>query len=247
MKLFGRLGYPVWPLASLDILPKLFIDRLFGIKKSVTEDHFKNQVERKWNFLMPISGDCWGDDPEICWHAWMVARGLREGPEDLEKPFDAQGVRIRRKLDEVPPSLVQRRVNKEINQQGVHPAALEVIWNYFSDGASEIYPAVVLDKILQLIPPGYLEQRFGLGSDIFYLHFYEKIVESINNFDWDKFNCQQSEVREDINRYNLLIKQNDAWRQERRKISKVVSRKYGQLPKLPESESLLAAQASPND
>ncbi|KYK68361.1 putative transmembrane protein [Toxoplasma gondii TgCatPRC2] len=153
-KMFGRIGDPRWPYTAEPATCKIFIERLFkgyGLRPSINEDEFRRRLEREWNFLAP-TGSCseFLHFDDLCRKAWLLVRDLkiREEEEEkrrrraLETGTQPENPRLRKFSllpdEDIPRLTLHRRVNKEINQQGVHPAVLDVLWDFFSEGKPEL-------------------------------------------------------------------------------------------------------------
>ncbi|PHJ25202.1 transmembrane protein [Cystoisospora suis] len=158
-KTFGRLGNPNWPYTAEPATCKIFIERLFkgfGRRLSITENEFKKRIERDWNFLAPVNSSEFEHFDGLCWKCWTVVRDLKIIEEEEFRRLRTEQRREAKKKDgeallpararkwslpppeDIPRLTMQRRVNKEINQQGVHPAVLHVLWRFFSDGNDEL-------------------------------------------------------------------------------------------------------------
>lgn len=153
-KMFGRIGDPRWPYSADSATCKIFVERLFkgyGLRRSITEDEFRTRVEREWTFLAP-TGSCaeFLHFDDLCRKCWLLVRDLkiREEEEErrrrraLETGTQPENPRLRKFSllpdEDIPRLTLHRRVNKEINQQGVHPAVLDVLWDFFSEGKPEL-------------------------------------------------------------------------------------------------------------
>ncbi|PFH38306.1 hypothetical protein BESB_006470 [Besnoitia besnoiti] len=153
-KMFGRVGDPRWPYTAESATCKIFIERLFkgyGLRPSINEDEFRKRLEREWFFLAP-AGDCaeFLHFDELSRKCWLLVRGLkiREEEEELrrrraiETGAKPENPRLRKfsllPSEDIPRLTLHRRVNKEINQQGVHPAVLDILWEFFSEGKPDL-------------------------------------------------------------------------------------------------------------
>ncbi|CEL95819.1 unnamed protein product [Vitrella brassicaformis CCMP3155] len=245
MKLMGRMGDPSFPYYSAPLSPKLFLDRLFGGKEVLDEDEFKIKVERKWRFLMPVEGDVFRDEPEMCWQMWMAVRGVVEAPEDTE--WSKKGERPFYEPNELPISTVMRRVNKEINQQGMHPGALEALWQWFSEGRAAINKEDVLNKLLVIIPEENLEDGTGLTSDNFYVALVDVIKQGIEAFDEEAYKQYHEEVTKERQTMQQLISKNAEWNRRRKAAAKRSAQDFQTYVQFLEKEAWLKAEKAANE
>ncbi|KAL8444417.1 hypothetical protein Emag_005512 [Eimeria magna] len=208
-KLFGRLGDPLIPGASLPPCRRVFIERLFkGYTRleGLSEDQFRLRLEYDWRFLLPLPRDplappgvCTGAstgplfeglDLKLCKDStvdvtpesstsvthpttktdvsalvlfaltkvmrrrtaflWMYSR---VHPPHLEA---SEGAKALQPPEALPSAEVQlqearRRVSSEVNQQGLHPAALETLWDFLTEGKTILDRAQAENRFDELI------------------------------------------------------------------------------------------------
>ncbi|KAL8273613.1 hypothetical protein Esti_002435 [Eimeria stiedai] len=198
-KVFGRLGDPLTPGASLPPSRRLFIERLFkGYTRleGLSEDQFRLRVEYDWRFLLPLPRDPLappgvytgastgplfeGLDLKLC-KAWAAVRKLplkTEEPHTRRQPTKvmrrrtaflwmysrvrpphleaSEGAKALQPPEALPLAEVQlqearRRVSSEINQQGIHPATLEVFWAFLAEGKTLLDRAQAEQKFDELV------------------------------------------------------------------------------------------------
>eukprot|EP00920_Eleutheroschizon_duboscqi_P009248 GHVT01021117.1.p1 GENE.GHVT01021117.1~~GHVT01021117.1.p1 ORF type:complete len:478 (+),score=93.54 GHVT01021117.1:336-1769(+) len=202
-KLFGRLGDPGYPLTCQSARPQLLVDRFFkGLKQRlfITQNEFKLAVDHRMPFLVPGFGELFHNFGLTCLRAWMEARGLRAGPEVLPPCRSIFGPR--RPAGEVSLAFAVRGCNKEINRQGVHPAALHCLWQFFADTPLEEFenddvpppnpPATggglvavrsrVLQKLQAMITPDDAAAGEGVTPDSFCRVLEEPVREALARF-----------------------------------------------------------------
>jgi len=239
IKLFGRLAFPVPPLAADSIRPREFVERLFKGKKPwdpvMTKDEFFRRVDNDWNFYFPSDGEKFLNDGELVWQAYMAARDMEEVEED--EGLEEEGQRKIRFPGQVPISDVMRWANKEINLQGVHPGALSAMWKFLSGGKESITRDEVIDKILLMVDETKLEwddrNLFEVYFDTFYDFMAPLIAEGMQMFDHggtfaaqNQFYTIEQWAKEDKQRradeveLARLIKANAEWRRFRNREAK---------------------------
>ncbi|CDR95772.1 hypothetical protein, conserved [Babesia bigemina] len=185
-KLCGHVCDPLPVISSQSMTPKQFTQRLFGKNERITRDEFNYNIEYKMRFYAPGYGDIFLMDKVRCWRAWFLFRGLKEGREDLPTYHSIH--QIARPKDEVPLSAAMLSVNYEVNRQGVHPALLDMLWDFFTDNNSVIRRDEVTAKlnwVVDRLPD--LDPGEGISPDNFYKIFIEPAREYLAKFDKEAF------------------------------------------------------------
>ncbi|EDO06908.2 uncharacterized protein BBOV_IV005470 [Babesia bovis T2Bo] len=189
-KLCGRVSDPLPPISSQSLTPKMFTQRLFRKSEQLTRDEFYHNIDYKLRFLAPGYGDIFFMDKVRCWRAWYLFRDYTEGREDL--PTYRSIHQIARPKGEVPLSEAMIAVNYEVHRQGVHPAVLDMFWEFFTDNPKLVRRDEVAAKLnwvvdrLKALDPGE-----GISPDNFYKIFIGPTRRALDNFDKDAFVRQQ--------------------------------------------------------
>lgn len=237
-KLCGHVSDPLHPISSQSLTTRRFTQRLFGNKREVTRDEFNHAIEYKMRFYTPGYGDIFYMDKIRCWRGWLIVRDRKEGPEDI--PNYTSIYPVARPKDEIPLSKVIHSLNSEINRQGVHPALLDMFWNFFTTNPEVLTRHTVTYKLnwiidrLKNLSPGE-----GIHPDAFYKIFFEPTKRALLNFDKDAFARQQEKRVEFLALRDKLISANGALRRRNRLLKAVYNEEIRNLYKAPIPKSYI--------
>ncbi|SCN59150.1 conserved Plasmodium protein, unknown function [Plasmodium chabaudi adami] len=131
LKIIGKIADPFKPICSHSLTPKLFISKLFGNASEITYDDFCYKLEYKFKFYMPSYTQIFKFEKELLWKQWIEIRGLKE-VSPVTPPEDHDRIEKILEDDETTLPIAIRRVNKEINSQGVHPAILRMFFDFLN-------------------------------------------------------------------------------------------------------------------
>ncbi|GAW79337.1 hypothetical protein, conserved [Plasmodium gonderi] len=221
LKLIGKLCDPFKNLCCHSLTPRLFIDKLFKNRPEISYDDFCYRIEYKLRFLMPSYTEMFKYEKELLWKQWIAVRNLKEvSPET--PPDDNERVQKILKEDETTILIAMIRVNREINNQGIHPSILKMFFDFLN---VEKCPLVLkrdnaflkLETIMhRLKNREFLE---GIKPDYIYFMLNQKAQQYFNNFDKEEF---EKTYHDSLN-YNAMkqniINQNKLYKQERRLFS----------------------------
>lgn len=101
-------------------------------------------------------------------------------------------VQIARPKHEYPLSAAMLAVNYEVHRQGIHPAVLDMFWEFFTDNENTITREEVICKLNWIVDRlKKLDQGEGISPDNFYRIFIEPTRRALKNFDKEKFVVSQ--------------------------------------------------------
>ncbi|KAK2197329.1 hypothetical protein BdWA1_000328 [Babesia duncani] len=231
-KLCGKIADPAHPISSQSITTKLFVQRLFGGKREIDRNEFNYKIDYEFKFLAPGYGDVFFMDKVRCWRAWLLWRNLEEGREEM--PDYGGDYPILRKPNEVPLSLVIHRVNSEVNRLGVHPALLDMLWEFFTPDPEILHRDLVIYKFNAVIDKlEGLDPAEGIPPDAFYYLFHDAAKGAIEAFDKDTFVRNQMRIIERKNLHQQLLSNNKAIRIRNKLLTKAYSEELKSLYKVP--------------
>ncbi|EUD65231.1 hypothetical protein C922_04360 [Plasmodium inui San Antonio 1] len=221
LKLIGRLGDPFRNLCSHALTPRLLIDSLFKNQPELTFDEFCYRVEYRRRFLMPSYTDVFMYEKELLWQQWIAVRNLKEvSPETPES--DHERVQKILEPDETTMPIVMVRVNREISNQGVHPAILKMFFDFLNvekrpDKLSRDYAFLKLESIMRKLKNReFLE---GIRPDYIYFMFNERAKDAFASYDKSEFERSYHEALNHNNMKQNLLSQNATYKKERRLFS----------------------------
>lgn len=210
-KLCGRVCDPLPAISAQSLTPKQFSQRLFRGKCELTRDEFNYNIEYKMRFYAPGYGDIFFMDKVRCWRAWFLFRGHTEGREDL--PTYRSIHQIARPKHEYPLSAAMLAVNYEVHRQGIHPAVLDMFWEFFTDNENTITREEVICKLNWIVDRlKKLDQGEGISPDNFYRIFIEPTRRALKNFDKEKFVREQLRKIHEKEIYQKVLSNNKALR-----------------------------------
>ncbi|UVC54057.1 hypothetical protein MACJ_003385 [Theileria orientalis] len=229
-KLCGRVSDPCAPFSSQSLTTRMFNQRLFGKEYEITRDDFNYKIEYKMKFYVPGYGEIFFMDKIRCWRAWYLARDCKYGPEDL--PTYSTIYPLARPPDNVPLSHVMLSVNSEINRQGVHPAVLDMFWNFFTDDPNVLTRDIVTYKLNWITERlSNIDPQEGISPDHFYRVFYEPCKKAMENFDKEEFLRKQHASLHEISTHKMLMMNNKALRVRNRILKEAYNDELKQLYK----------------
>ncbi|GBE59669.1 hypothetical protein, conserved [Babesia ovata] len=234
-KLCGHVCDPLPVISSQSMTPKQFTQRLFGKHEQITRDEFNYNIEYKMRFYAPGYGDIFLMDKVRCWRAWFLFRGLKEGREDLPTYHSIH--QIARPKDEVPLSAAMLSVNYEVNRQGVHPALLDMLWDFFTENSSEIKRDEVTAKlnwVVDRLPD--LDPGEGISPDNFYKIFIDPAREYLAKFDKEAFARQQLRKIHEQSLRQKVLSNNKALRQRYKILTSAYLEEIRSMYKVPTPE-----------
>ncbi|CXI19491.1 conserved Plasmodium protein, unknown function [Plasmodium berghei] len=131
LKIIGKISDPFKPICSHSLTPKLFISKLFGNAPEITYADFCYKLEYKFKFYMPSYTQIFKFEKELLWKQWVEIRELKEvspvtSPENHDRIYKIL------ENDETTLPITIRRVNKEINSQGIHPSILRMFFDFLN-------------------------------------------------------------------------------------------------------------------
>ncbi|AFZ80236.1 hypothetical protein BEWA_030890 [Theileria equi strain WA] len=231
-KLCGHVCDPQHPMSSQSLTTRIFTQRLFGDKDKVTRDEFNHTIEYKMRFYTPGYGDIFYMDKIRCWRGWLLVRDCQEGPEDI--PNYTSIYPVARQPNEVTLSKVIRSLNSEVNRQGVHPALLDMFWNFFTSDKEILTRHTVTYKLNWVIDrlKNLLDME-GIHPDAFYKIFFEPAKKALLNFDKEAFAREQERRLDFIKLHDKLISENAALRKRNRILKAVYNSEMRNLYKIP--------------
>ncbi|CAA9986577.1 conserved Plasmodium protein, unknown function [Plasmodium knowlesi strain H] len=221
LKLIGRLGDPFKNLCSHSLTPRLLIDSLFKNQPELTFDEFCYRLEYRRKFLMPSYTNVFMYEKELLWQEWIAVRNLKEvSPETGEDDHE----RIQKILqpDETTMPIVMIRVNREISNQGIHPAILKMFFDFLNvdkrpDKLSRDYAFLKLESIMRKLKNrDFLE---GIKPDYIYFMFNERAKEVFSSYSESEFQKSYHEALNHNNMKQNLLSQNATYKKERKLFS----------------------------
>ncbi|GFE53754.1 hypothetical protein BaOVIS_011580 [Babesia ovis] len=234
-KLCGRVCDPMAPISSQSMTPKMFTQRLFRKSQQLTRDEFNHNIEYKMRFYAPGYGDIFFMDKVRCWRAWFLFRGYTEGREEM--PTYRSIHQIRRPDNEKPLSEAIISVNYEVHRQGVHPAVLDMFWEFFTDNPSLVKRDEVMSKLNWVVDRlKNLEQGEGISPDNFYKIFIEPTKKALAGFDKEKFVREQLRKMDQRNIKQMVLSNNRALRQRSKILTSAYLEEIRSLYKTPKPE-----------
>ncbi|KJP87889.1 hypothetical protein AK88_02493 [Plasmodium fragile] len=221
LKLIGRLGDPFSNLCSHSLTPRLLIDSLFKKQPQLTFNEFCYRLEYKRKFLMPSYTNIFMYEKELLWQQWMAVRNLKEvSPETPEE--DHERVQKILQPDETTMQIVMVKVNREINNQGVHPAILKMFFHFLNvqndpHHLNRDYAFFKLESIMRKVKNrDFLE---GIKPDYIYLMLNEKAKEAFASYNKSEFETTYHEALNHNNMKQKLLSQNATYKKERKVFS----------------------------
>ncbi|CDU17051.1 conserved protein, unknown function [Plasmodium yoelii] len=131
LKIIGKISDPFKPICSHSLTPKLFINKLFGNASEITYSDFCYKLEYKFKFYMPSYTEIFKFEKELLWKQWIEIRGLKE-VSPITPPEDHDRIYKILEDDETTLPIAIRKVNKEINSQGIHPSILRMFFDFLN-------------------------------------------------------------------------------------------------------------------
>ncbi|GAB64827.1 hypothetical protein PCYB_032390 [Plasmodium cynomolgi strain B] len=218
LKLIGRLGDPFRNLCSHSLTPRLLIDSLFKNKPELTLDEFCYRIEYKRRFLMPSYTDVFMYEKELLWKEWIEIRNLKEvSPETSED--DHERVQKNLQPDETTMPIVMVKVNREISNQGIHPAILKMLFDFLNvekrpDKLNRDYAFLKLESIMRKLKNrDFLE---GIKPDYIYFMLNERAREAFASYKESEFERSYQEALNHNNMKQNLLSQNATYKKERK-------------------------------
>ncbi|ANQ06134.1 Uncharacterized protein PCOAH_00004620 [Plasmodium coatneyi] len=221
LKLIGRLGDPFRNLCSHSMTPRLLIDALFKNQPELTYDEFCYRLEYRRRFLMPSYTDVFMYEKELLWQQWIAVRNLKEvSPETPEE--DHERVQKILEPDETTMPIVMVKVNREISNQGIHPAVLKMFFDFLNvdrrpDKLSRDYAFLKLESIMRKLKNrDFLE---GIKPDYIYFMLNERAKEAFSSYNESEFEKSYHEALNHNNMKQNLLSQNATYKKERKLFS----------------------------
>ncbi|CAG9483463.1 conserved Plasmodium protein, unknown function [Plasmodium vivax] len=218
LKLIGRLGDPFKNLCSHSLTPRLLIDSLFKNQAEITFDELCYRLEYKRKFLMPSYTDVFLYEKELLWQQWIAVRNLKEvSPETPEN--DHERVHKILQADETTMPIVMIRVNREISNQGVHPAILKMFFNFLNvekrpGTLNRDYALLKLESIMRKLKNrDFLE---GIKPDYIYFMLNEQAKDAFASYNQSEFDRSYQEALNHNSLKQNLLSQNATYKKERR-------------------------------
>ncbi|CRH03010.1 conserved Plasmodium protein, unknown function [Plasmodium relictum] len=198
LKLIGKICDPFKPLCCYSLTPRLFIDKLFTNKYEISYDDFCYNIEYKMRFYMPSYTEIFMYEKELLWKEWMAIRNLKEVSPVTPLDDHERITKILENDETTLPNAI-RKVNKEINNQGIHPSILKMFFDFLNiekcdnklkrDNAflklETIKNQIKNRDFMEGIRPDYLYIMFNKKANDYYSNFNEKeyektFLESVN-------------------------------------------------------------------
>ncbi|SJK85864.1 conserved Plasmodium protein, unknown function [Babesia microti strain RI] len=228
MKLYGHMGDPFHPVMTQSITVNLLTQRLFGSRRQLTRDEFYYRLDYKMPFYMPGYGNVFFIDKIRCIRGWYIARGLKQSPEG---PNVYQGeFKLLLEDNEYLISDAIRHVNAEINRQGIHPAMIDMIWDFFTDNPSTISRDEVSYKLNYIMDRvRHREDMEGISPDNFYYVFKAEAKERLETFDKKSFIQEQLTALHLEELHKMAVSQNAMVRKRRKILMKAYKEELEEL------------------
>ncbi|SOV77830.1 conserved Plasmodium protein, unknown function [Plasmodium reichenowi] len=221
LKLIGKICDPFKPLCCYSLTPKLFIDKMFKDKRSITYNDFCYNIEYKFKFYMPSYTEIFKFEKELLWKLYMTVRNLKE-----VSPYtplnDHERVNKILEDNETTLPITISKVNKEMNRQGIHPSILKMFFDFLNiEKINNILKRdnafLKLESIKNQIKNRDLME--GIRPDYLYIMFSKNAKEYYSNFNHKQY---EKEFLNSIN-YNTttqkLITENSIYKKKRKQFS----------------------------
>ncbi|SPJ09629.1 conserved Plasmodium protein, unknown function [Plasmodium sp. DRC-Itaito] len=221
LKLIGKICDPFKPLCCYSLTPRLFIDKMFKDKNSITYDDFCYNLEYKFKFYIPSYTEIFKFEKELLWKLYMTVRNLKE--VSPYTPLDDHE-RVNKILedDETTLPITIIKVNKELNRQGIHPSILRMFFDFLN--IEKINNILKRDNAflkLESIKNQIKNRDFmeGIRPDYLYIMFSKNANEYYYNFNHKQY---EKEFLDSIN-YNTtaqkIISENSLYKKKRKQFS----------------------------